>query len=87
MDFRYNVVFRAKNGGFRILSPGGSKQYYEGRVNTKEVNIKFDTETPVHCSESGNCPSSDAKMLHIAKDVTKVLVDFFLEDSMMVFGC
>ncbi|XP_056008078.1 uncharacterized protein LOC125667473 isoform X3 [Ostrea edulis] len=70
----YNVVFRAKNGGFRIINHGGSKQYYEGRENTKEVNIKFDTETPVHCSESGNCPSPDAKMLHIAKDVTKTVI-------------
>lgn len=68
----YTVTFRAENGGFRILNNGGVKQYYTGKSTTRRIDLKFDTETPYHCSEKSDClDSSSSDMLFIQNKVTK----------------
>lgn len=72
--YRYSVTFRAENGGYRIVNNVG-KQYYVGKPSTRRIDLKFDTETPYHCSEKSNvaCISSSSTMMTIQNDVTKVL--------------
>lgn len=69
---RYLVTFRAENGGFRILDNGGGKQYYTGRSTTRRNDLKFDTETPYHCTEKNECTYPVSDMMSVQNDVTKV---------------
>nr|XP_034310664.1 uncharacterized protein LOC117684080 isoform X3 [Crassostrea gigas] len=68
----YSVIFRAENGGFRILNNGGGKQYYTGRSATRKIDIKFDTEIPYHCTEKSECAYPVSDMMSVQNDVTKV---------------
>lgn len=70
--YRYSVTFRAENGGYRTLNNLG-KQYYTGRTSTRRIYLKFDTETPYHCSEKNDCISSSSTIMTIQNDVTKVI--------------
>ncbi|XP_022305312.1 uncharacterized protein LOC111112206 isoform X3 [Crassostrea virginica] len=67
----YAVTFNARNGGYRILDNNGGKQYYNGRQTSRSIELKFDTETPYHCSQKGEC-SDSSTMMKITNDVTKV---------------
>ncbi|XP_065929746.1 uncharacterized protein [Magallana gigas] len=69
----YSVTFRVENGGYRIVNNGIGKQYYLGRTSERRIDLKFDTETPYHCSEksSVSCISSSSTMMTIQNDVTK----------------
>ena len=71
--YRYAVTFNARNGGFRIFDNDGGKQYYTGRQASRSIELKFDTETPYHCSQKGEC-SDSSTMMKITNDVTKVLM-------------
>lgn len=73
--YRYSVTFRAENGGYRIVNNNVGKQYYVGRPTERRIDLKFDTETPYHCSEKSNvaCISSSSTMMTIQNDVTKVI--------------
>nr|XP_022304679.1 uncharacterized protein LOC111111817 [Crassostrea virginica] len=64
------VTYKAQNGGFRILDNDGGKQYYTGRQTSRSIELKFDTETPYHCSQRGEC-SDSSMMMKIKNDVTK----------------
>ena len=68
---RITVTYKAQNGGFRILDNDGGKQYYTGRQASRSIELKFDTETPYHCSQKGEC-SDSSTMMKITNDVTKV---------------
>ena len=68
---RLAVTYKAQTGGFRILSNNGVKQYYTGRQTSRNIELKFDTEGPYHCSQKGEC-SDSSTMMKIKNDVTKV---------------
>lgn len=73
--YRYSVTFRAENGGYRIVSNDVGKQYYVGRTTERKIDLKFDTETPYHCSEKSSVGyiSSSSTMMTIQNDDTKVI--------------
>ena len=73
--YRITVTYKAQNGGFRILDNDGGKQYYTGRQTSRSIELKFDTETPYHCSQRGEC-SDSSMMMKIKNDVTKVYGDY-----------
>uniref|UniRef100_A0A8W8MD80 Receptor protein-tyrosine kinase n=1 Tax=Magallana gigas TaxID=29159 RepID=A0A8W8MD80_MAGGI len=68
----YSVIFRAENGGFRILDNNGVKQYYTGRSTTRKIDLKFDTEIPYHCTDKSECTYPVSDMMSVQNDVTKV---------------
>lgn len=57
------------------MNNGVGKQYYVGRTTERRIDLKFDTETPYHCSEKSSVPciSSSSTMMTIQNDVTKVI--------------
>ncbi|KAL3832344.1 hypothetical protein ACJMK2_023996 [Sinanodonta woodiana] len=79
----FNVVFIAKSGGFRKLvnfdSPNSiwNTQIYQGLIDQKEVEFKFDFYVPTHCSEPNstvNCRANDIP-LKIENEFTKLPIN------------
>lgn len=68
----YSVIFRAENGGYRIVDNNVGKQNYIGRTAERRIDLKFDTETPYHCSERSDCFYSLSSMMTVENDVTKL---------------
>ena len=73
---RYIIHFTIGTGGFRDLMNSRTKQFYGQDIYTaiqseNTMELRFDYDDPVHCSEDRTCSSGDVP-LHLTEDITKV---------------
>lgn len=74
--FRYILHFTIGTGGFRDLMNSRTRQFYRQDIYTamqaeNTMELRFDYDDPVHCSEDRTC-SSGGVPLHLTEDITKV---------------
>ncbi|XP_062613909.1 uncharacterized protein LOC134275662 [Saccostrea cucullata] len=72
----FAAIYSAKNGGYRILASNEGTEYFNGHEVNKSIEVKFDRESPYHCTSESDCINTPSYMLKVADDFTKTAIQF-----------